>query len=583
MQSFLFGLRFDITAIVISNILFISLHLFPFSFFYTPVYQSILRVLFVIINSFNLLLNCLDIGLFRFAGKRATADVFRVMGFGNDFVNTVPKTLVDFWYVLLLLIFLVFLLFLLYPRLKSGKSKIRISTNLFYVTAIGGLMIIGWRGGIQYKPINIISASQYGNAKMSALILNTPFSFMKTYGRSELTLVHFMDEEQSLQLSPVLHLPETKNTFRKLNVVVIILESFGKEYIGTLNNRTGYTPFLDSLILKSLCFSNAFANGKRSIEGIPAIVAGIPALSTEPFISSSYAGNTLTTLASTLNTKGYYSTFFHGGTNGTMGFDNFSSSSGFNRYFGRKEYNDDHDFDSHWGIYDEPFLQRTIAEMNKTKQPFLSVIFTLSSHHPYSIPDSYNNNFKEGSLPIHRSIQYADHSLRTFFEKASTTSWYDSTLFVITADHTALSENVFYQNRAGIYSIPIIYFSPANILPLMDSTTTQQIDILPSILDFLHYDEPYFSYGESIFNQHGRGFAINFMNDTYQLISGSQSLIMEPQGEYMFYDFKSDTSMSNNLGMETPQSQHMSEKVKAFVQNYNRTMIENKMTIRLQE
>src|SRR6185369_8592326 len=122
-----------------------------------------------------------------------------------------------------------------------------------------------------------------------------------------------------------------------------------------------------------------------------------------------------------------------------------------------------------------------------------AVIFTISSHHPYGIPEKYKGRFRKGTLPIHESIQYADYSLQKFFETAMHTSWFDSTLFVITGDHTALSEKPFYQNHVGMYSVPIIFFQPHDSLSGIRTTTAQQIDILPSVLDYLGYPQQFYS------------------------------------------------------------------------------------------
>lgn len=576
--SFFAGIRFDATAIIICNLPVIIFHLLPLPYaaFRNRFYQQFLKIIFLLINLPLLLLNCIDMGLFRFTGKRATADAIKIISYGDDFVNTVPKMILDFWYLGLL--FFVLAYFLIkektpIPEKKTSSKWYKVAGLYFFSLVI---TVIGFRGGIQLKPLNIISASRYGNPKMAALILNTPFTFLKSYGKPTINPVHYMDDASAHTISPVLH-AASSGEMNKMNVVVIIVESLGKEYIGKLNRNAGYTPFLDSLIDQSLCFPNAYANGKRSIEGIPAIVTGIPALFTEPFITSSFSGNAITSLASSLKEVGYKSVFYHGGTNGTMGFDNFCYAAGFDSYFGRTEYKNDRDFDGSWGIYDEPFLQRTILEMNRSTTPFLSVIFTLSSHHPYKIPPSIEKEFAEGTLPIHKSIRYADYSLRKFFESAQKTSWYAHTLFVITGDHTALSESDFYQNRAGMYAVPVIYFAPGMIAPKMDNTTTQQIDILPSVLDFMHYPIPYFAFGNSVF-QHQNGYAYSYLNETYQVIHHPYSLIMEPSGSYILFNIEKDSTLWNDLGEKLPEGNQLQLKVKAFVQNYNRAMLENKLT-----
>ncbi|MCX6275877.1 MAG: sulfatase-like hydrolase/transferase [Bacteroidetes bacterium] len=586
LKLFFFGLRFDAVAIVISNLLFIALHFYPFSLFYHKIYQNILRVLFLFVNTIAVILNLIDIAFVRFEGKRATSDAIRVMGFGDDFVNTVPRMILDYWYLLALLIVLVYVLNKLYSKIKitttapgTGLLLSSVQGQIILACIAFGLTFIGFRGGIQYRPINIMTASRYASGKETSLLLNTPFTIIKTLGKNALEPIRYFSDEEAARISPVIHYPDSNKVFRPLNVIIIIVESLGKEYMGLLNHKEGFTPFLDSLITKSIVFPNAFANGKRSIEGIPCIIAGIPALMDEPFITSAYNGNKISSIANALKKKGYQNLFFHGGSNGTMGFDNFSKLAGYDSYFGRKEYNNDEDFDGNWGIFDEPFLQYTVQKLNETKEPFEATVFTLSSHHPYQVPEKYKDKFRKGSLPIHESIAYTDYSLMKFFESASKTSWYDSTLFVITGDHTAISETPFYQTRVGMYALPVIFFQPTDAISVIKNETTSQIDITPGVLDYLHYDEPFFSFGTSMFDSLGEHTSVSYLNSTYQLISGDCALVMDTANVHSLYQFSTDSLLNHNLKDSLPELQSiMVRKLKAMIQQYNTALMNNKMS-----
>ena len=581
--SFFYGLRFDLTAIVITNTPVIFLHFLPENIFRKKIISVLIKSLFVFINGFMIFLNAIDFGLFQFTGKRATADVFKVISYGNDFINTVPKMVADFWYVLLILIAFWYLLTRFYPtrpfeRLQeffNSKFSTSWAGRTILLLTFTGLFIVGFRGGTQFKPLTIISASKFGVPGSVPLILNTPFTYVKTFGKNELEAKEFMSPDSAQMLAPTIHQP-SDSAFRPLNVVLLILESFSKEYIGHYNNGKGYTPFLDSLIKESFECPETYANGKRSIEGIPAIIAGIPPLLAEPVITSAYSGNRMTTIASLLKQKNYETIFFHGGTNGTMSFDNFARACGYNSYFGRTEYNNDKDFDNTWGIFDEPFLLRSATELTKISKPFFATIFTLSSHHPYSIPEKYKGVFAEGTMPIHKSIRYADYSLKKFFEFASTQEWYKNTLFVLTADHTATSDQPAYQNRQGMYAVPLVFFMPGDGLKGKSSRTSQHIDILPSIMGYLHYDESYFAFGQSTFDTTKQGFAITYLNETYQLIENNYTYFTDFQEKDEYYRFKDDTIS----GQLAPDSSMMHKKLNAFIQNYNAAMINNKMQVR---
>jgi phosphoglycerol transferase MdoB-like AlkP superfamily enzyme len=368
---------------------------------------------------------------------------------------------------------------------------------------------------------------------------------------------------------------------------VIILESFSKEYIGGLNKTIdngrykGYTPFLDSLIKESLVFTSAFANGKRSIEAIPAVLAGIPSLMNDAYITSMYAGNNINSIASVLKKRNYSSAFFHGGTNGTMGFDAFAKLASFDKYYGRTEYNNDKDYDGKWGIFDEPFLQYMAGVLDKSPKPFIAGVFTLSSHHPYKVPDKYASIFPKGKLPIHQSIYYSDYSLRKFFNKLSQMSWFDSTLFVITADHTSELSFPQYETRVGMYCVPIIFYQHNSGLKGNCETVIQQADITPTILDYLNCDVPFVAFGESALDSSENHFAISFVNETYQLIYKNYALVFDGTKGVSLYDRAKDTLMKNNLIESSPAvKKELEKEVKAIIQSYNQRLMKNDMIVK---
>ncbi|MFH1321299.1 MAG: sulfatase-like hydrolase/transferase [Bacteroidota bacterium] len=606
---FLHGIRFDISAIIYFNILFIILHLIPLPQRGLPLYQKILKILFYLTNTIALFANCADMEYFRYNFKRSTADVFTLMGLGDDLFNVLPQYIKDFWHVGLILLLLILIAEILYRKVKvrdEGRGarkdewrKVIVGSVLFIVLL--GLFIIGARGGLQLKPIGIITAGQYTAARNIPLVLNTPFAVINTLGKHELIEVeYFTDQELNGIYSPY-HTQFTAQQSRgsNINIVIIILESFSNEYIGRLNGgRISYTPFLDSLIGNSLVFNNCFANGKTSIEAIPAVVAGLPTLMNNPYITSFYAGNDINSLASILKQRGYQTSFFHGGNNGTMGFDAFAKTAGFEHYYGRNEYNNDKDYDEEWGIFDEEFFQFFAGNLNNTQQPFFSCLFSLTSHHPYFIPKRYEGKFKEGELKIHKCISYTDYALRQFFKTASGMPWFGNTLFVITADHTAGACLPFYKNRAGIYAIPLIFYKPKlsqgmyySNMKGVNKKTVQQADIMPSVLDYLNYKIPFLAFGESVFDSTAQGSAVNFLNGVYQIIEGYHILLFDGEECTGLYNFKNDVFLQNNLllskqmtstGNETTDGlkKRLERKIKAVIQSYNHRLINNKLTVK---
>ena len=176
--------------------------------------------------------------------------------------------------------------------------------------------------------------------------------------------------------------------------------------------------FLISLLQHSATFTFSYANGRKSIDGLPSVVASIPSLGV-PYFLSPYSGNKINSVSSLLKGKGYHTSFFHGAPNGSMGFQAFMNTAGVGQYYGMSEYDNDDDFDGIWGIWDDKFLQFFARKLNEFPQPFTSILFSVSSHHPFEIPSTFKDQFKGGPLVIHKCVQYADYALKEFFRTAS--------------------------------------------------------------------------------------------------------------------------------------------------------------------
>jgi phosphoglycerol transferase MdoB-like AlkP superfamily enzyme len=584
-RAFLLGIRFDLAAIVFTNAIFILL-LLPGKYKDKIWVQKTGNVLFFAINAFVLATNFIDAKFFDFINKRSTSSLFTLLGTNRDVWFMLPRFLLDYWYVVLIYGVVLFLFFKNMPRLKAiSESAERLpQLNLVKQTGIFillfGLLLLGARG-TKLKPIGIADAAAFGNSFTVPLILNTPFSIIKTMENENLHSLRYMAEDSIIRYFSPLHEPRGHSPFIKRNVVIIILESFSKEYSGFLNDHKGYTPHLDSILEISEVYPNAFSNGTQSYEALPAILSGMPSWMDRPYSGSNYAMNTLESLPSLLRSEGYHTSFFHGGNNGTMGFDNFSRLAGVDRYFGRNEYDHSDDYDGHWGIWDEPFLQFFADKLNTFPEPFFSAVFTLSSHHPYQIPAKYKDQFKGADLPIIRTIQYADYALGRFFAHVKNMPWYHNTLFVITADHAAQAFEAEYNSSTGMYAIPLAFFCPSDSgMRGADYTVAQQIDIMPTLLNLLQYPAPYFAFGSDLNDSLAMHCAITYKNGQYQIIADSCVLLFNgdvvnaaqpfKQIEDHSYALKSQVNDANASALET----HL----KAVLQTYHRCLIGNTTT-----
>jgi len=592
------GLRFDLTAVLYTNIVYIFCFIMPFRFRYHSISQKFFGWIYYVSNSLALALNCVDFIYFRFTLRRTTWNV--VHEFSNDAGNTplIGRFLLDYWYVVLVWMALIALLVWLYNRMKTGKPLIG-NLWVFYpaqtimMVLVVYLSVNGIRGGFLHstRPITISNAAQYVNTPAEVgIVLNTPFSIYRTLSQEKFErLNYFQSQEEMYPIYSPAHYPKKADSvdFTPKNVVIIIVECLAQEFVGGLNKESkidgykGYTPFLDSLIGESLVFEHSFANGRKSIDAMPSILASIPSLSTN-YVLSIYSNNAIKGLPALLKTKGYDCSFLHGAPNGSMGFQAFANMAGFDHYYGRTEYGNNADFDGWWGIWDEPFLQYCVDIFNQKKQPFMASIFTVSSHHPYVLPQQYENTIPKGALPVHQTIGYTDYALRRFFESASKEPWFDNTVFVITADHTTESVYDEYKTIVGMFKVPIIFYEPGNenMKGVKEGDIIQQIDIMPTVLNYLHFDQPYFAFGMDAFDSINKEkrFAVNTLSDIYMLYEGYYVLKASDEKVISLHDFHSDRLLTKNLlNTEPERAERMYNKLKAFRQQYNERMIDDKM------
>ena len=592
------GLVFDTSAILVTNIPYIVLVLFPLHVKENAAYQKLCRAVFLIINGLALAVNLCDAVYFRFTMRRTTTTVFSEFSNEGNLGSIFLTETLRHIYLLVLFVIIIWAMYRLY-RMTGLKNK-SLSwwrydlVTLLSLAALAPFVVAGIRGGFAtaVRPITISNANQYVNRPVeAALVLNTPFSLYRTIGKAVFVVPEYYSGEQEMaQVYTPVHVPNDTLPMMKKNVVVLIVESFGREYIGALNrtldnsNYRGYTPCVDSLIAKSITFSHSYCNGRKSIDGMPSILSSIP-MFVEPFFLTPASMNHVSGIASLLAGEGYQTAFFHGAQRGSMGFQAFARSTGFQDYFGREDYSadsrfgGDEDFDGMWAIWDEPFLQYYVAKMSEMKEPFMTAVFTASSHHPYAIPEKYKDIYPEEGIIIHKCIRYTDMAIGRFFQQASRQPWFKNTIFVLTSDHTNLSDHLEYQTDLGGFCSPIIIYEPGvtDHRPEVQQKIAQQIDILPTLMGRLHYPKSYLGFGIDVLNTPAEEtWAVNYLNGIYQYVKQGHVLQFDGNRSRGMYAL-TDSLMQHNLLNQLPQQQQMERELKAIIQQYMSRMTTDRL------
>ena len=587
------GIRFDSLSIVYLNSIFILLSIIPFKINTSKIYQDVLIWIYFIFNGIGMLLNFIDFEYYRFNLNRLMSSFLEAIESEPNKSELILHYIFDYYHILIIYLTFLFVWIFLYKMIKH-KDQIYFRNKNYYLSSIfiflftAVFCVMGARGGDLKKstrPITIIDAmDNVNNPQHADIILNTPFTILKTLFKKPFKLINKFNNDEILN-----ELNTIKQYNRVLidpspNVIIFILESMGREYWGSMNKERkikdfkGFTPFLDSLAEHSLVFSNAFATSRKSIHAMPSILAGIPSFEIS-YTSTPYSKQKIESIVSIANSMDYNTSFFHGASNGSMGFLGFSNTLGFKNYYGRNEFNNDDEYDGYWGIWDEPFLQFTKETLDNKKQPFLATVFTITSHEPYVIPKKYDNRFNQGVIPMHKCVLYTDFSIRKFFDASKNSDWFKNTVFLFTADHSNQSYYPYYQKTINRFANPIMIYIPNSEFKGEINSLASHMDIYPTIVDLIGYKKAFRSWGKSLVTPDNlNSIVVNYLGGGSYFIM-NDSLISVHNGEKAigFYDIQDKNFKNNLIQKRNKKMNDLERKGSIFLQDYFNRIIKGEM------
>ncbi|MFY0643682.1 MAG: sulfatase-like hydrolase/transferase [Bacteroidia bacterium] len=477
----------------------------------------------------------------------------------------------SYWYLVLLLLAVCY-----WVTGKLMRIELELGKRQWF--AVVPILLLLWaltaRGSVSLKPLNHLDAYAALPSEQAVSAMNPSFILLESLFQVSLEELDFLEPTELADLQKDDLVSYEALLQESPNICLILLESFGKEYTGLHNlDIPSYTPFLDSLASKSIEFENAFSNGLRSMDAVSSIYNGVPTLMREAFVGSVYAHIQLHSVFKFLKDKGYYSSFFHAADEGSMGFKSYLLSQGLDEYNAQQQYPEKAHHDGHWGILDQPYFQYVVDKFTDQKEPWFSSFFSLSSHHPYMVPEGYEH-LQEGSLEIHRSIRYTDESLRDFFKSAKETNWFKRTIFIITADHSSINETQEYSTISGKYEVPLLIYAPAIFEPREVERAVQHIDFLPTIWHLFGIEEEQFSFGKSLLDS-VESTVVNFDGALYSLTNDNRNLSWSGNEVMGYYNQREDRKHEFLIGNEPEEQQKLLYKLKSRVQNFNHRILTN--------
>lgn len=601
-MAFLGGIRFDLSTALCINMLVIILRILPFDFVYNKTYLQITNWIFYVFNSLGFLCNIMDTPFYKIINMRIQAIHIQEILRDANTLDVLGGHLQTYWYLVFVFVAFIGLFVWASSRVKihrfetnACRSKTRrlIVPGLLFLLFIG-LTLIGIRGHCHDgRPLSVSDAIFYAKKnKDVAIVLNTPFSIIRTLGKdNSIQPLSYFKEPEPLQLINPIH-PGKSGDLTKKNVVIIILEGTGNTYLDALNpyrevhKISDYTlaPFLDSLASKSHVLTNAYANARRSSEGITSILGGFPAYDPFVYMLSPYASNEVDAAATLLTKEGYCSRFLCGCNQGSYAFGAMSKAFGYQGFIDRVEYikaAGNINYDGNWGIFDHAMEKHLIKTIDALPQPFITSWFTLNTHEPYVIPESYQGKYKSPDGSMIQTVEYMDDVMQDFFTEAAKKPWYKNTIFIITADHGRASENNFYNSPNTLFKIPLIIFTPDGSVPAAkNSRIASQIDITPTLLGLLNYNKPFVALGSDLFNDAQPHFAVYTVDGLYQIVEGNFLLQFDGQKNIAMFNHLEDPTLQNNILDAHPQEATLlSNRLKAFLQEYTHRIVNNELAI----
>ncbi|OYU95602.1 MAG: hypothetical protein CFE21_10695 [Bacteroidetes bacterium B1(2017)] len=501
LKAMAIGLQFD--AVIVSYILALPLLLLfvhniaKLRSLFIP---RFLQVYFSLVLPVTLFILFEDIPYFDFFHNRLTESAFQWLNNISIVFSMIVESTRNLLFLIVAVLSFIGLTYFVY-RYTSKElvnypwqhARLTKSSEIpFFVLALA-LCFMGLRGKID-RPIRQGDAFFGSDPILNQIGLNPVFTLLKSYTEK----VNLMDNSEALtktltllniknsdpSISPLARFVEPKGDAKKVNIVLVLMESMSGNYMSRFGNSKNLTPTLDSLSNVSWFFENGYSAGIHTNNGVFSTLYSFPALKRVRPMSMvparQYSG-----LPYALKQNGYTNIFF---TSHDETFDNlgtFIPANYFDKLYSAKDYPTEKLLGT-FGVPDDYLFSYALDKLNQAdaSKPFFATILTTSNHEPYAVPEEFKSTFPEKDL---RAVNYADWSIQQFLNAAKKTAWYQNTLFVFVSDHGLVVGDNPYDLPLSYHHIPMILHAPSILGdPKVLSEYIGQIDLYPTLMGILN-------------------------------------------------------------------------------------------------
>lgn len=411
------------------------------------------------------------------------------------------------------------------------------------------------------KPIASPDAFALGDERQASLALNGAFSSLhssrKALKSKTKAIAYFTSEEMQKKLAQepipsfqrVIPTYLAKNAQTPPNIVLILLESWSFKYIdGLAKSDYGATPFMDEIINHSAVWTNAYASGQRSIEGIQAILTSMPLIEGWPTIGFGLEQTRFTSIAEASEALGYETVFMQTSKARSFHVDAIAKGIGFNHYYAMEDYDhiidyeDESDFG--WDYEGLQFFAQRLLEIEENK-PYFAFFFTGTTHEPFPDPGAefhirpHDEHWENRYL---NTLRYADHSIESFIKQMQQDPSYANTVFIFMADHALRASTT---SKADSFHIPLIVYSPNGVIPAgRHHEYVTQYDIMPTISALMGVKSQISTFGRSILTESAFQYAGVLSKQ------GNLAVWLKPNG-FIAFDSESGSRVDSTANMDS--------------------------------
>jgi len=418
---------------------------------------------------------------------------------------------------------------------SSRSFSVVVSRFILFIVC-SGILVLAIRGGTGLAPMNpgfaYFSNFQFANHAALNASWNLMYDLKHFFKHKNNQFVYMSDDEMHERIDRLMGGKRPNDTEHILttsrpNIIVIILESWTADVIGSLGAEKGIAPYFDELAAQGILFTDFYANGYRTSFGIAAILSGFPSTPEGSILNRPNKMERLPTLAGTLKANGYATSFYYGGDTHFDDMNAFFVHSKFEAITDKSSFQAK-DLNSKWGVHDHILFERVLSDLSRQSEPFFSAMLTISSHEPFEVP--MNTVFKGNDQPslFKNAVHYTDKSLKTFFDNARTQAWFKNTLFILVADHGSILPLHRQNTYPERYRIPLLLYGDVIRKDLRGSkrgVTGSQSDIPATICSQLNLPEKEFVWSNNLFNTNRNNFAFYIFSGGFAMLTNGQIVL----------------------------------------------------------